>query len=361
MAIFQKNKKYYIDYYDSHGRRHREAVGTNKRQAEFALAARQRDITLNKFNLNNKTRDISFNDFADKYLEYAHTHKRSYGRDVTILKWLKAEFGDLHIAKIVPWQVEKYKSQRRRCVKAATVNREVALLKRMLNLAVEWGDLQENPIRSVKLYREDRRGERVLTEEEEARLLKECSPHLKPIVLTAIYTGMRLGEILSLTWENVHLNEGYITVTAENSKSRRARNIPLNSIVREVLYGQSRNSEVVFPSPKTGKAWYSSTNPLKTGFWAACRRAKIEGLRFHDLRATFATRLIAANVNIVDVGKLLGHADIKTTMRYAYSNVDNQKKAVEALCAERQALNGHQKEEENLTVKDKVLYLASSA
>src|SRR5262249_46342844 len=128
------------------------------------------------------------------------------------------------------------------------------------------------------------------------------------IVIAALNTGMRLGEILSLTWSNVNLENGFIVITAEKSKSGRLRRIPINSVLRAVLVALPKTHELVFPSPATGGAWYSSSNPLKTAFRAACRRAKITGLRFHDLRHTFASRLVQAGVSLVDVSKLLGHA-----------------------------------------------------
>ena len=257
--------------------------------------------------------------------------------------------------------MERYKVERHRSVKEATVNREVALLKRMLTLAVQWCDLKENQIKQVKLFREDNLVERILTPEEELRLLRECAPHLRPIVITALNTGMRLGEILSLTWNNVNLRDGYITVTAENTKTRRSRRIPINRVLCEMLMFHSQTSEYVFPSPFTGGAWHGSSNPLKTGFYAACRRAKIEGLRFHDLRHTFATRLVAENQNIAVISKLLGHAQITTTMRYAHSTSEAEKSAVEKLCRTEQALNGHQEKEPTLTGSNNVLYLENSA
>ena len=361
MSIFIKNGKYYIDYYDSTGRRHREAVGTNKRQAEQALAVRQTEILQGKFNLEVSLRNILLRDFAGKYLDYARANKRSWGRDETSLKALLPIFGDLPISRISSWSVERYKVERRRSVKEATVNREVALLKRMLTLAVQWHDLKENPIKSVKLFREDNLVERILTPEEELRLLRECASHLRPIVITALNTGMRLGEILSLTWVNVNLGDGHITVTSENSKSRRARRIPINRVLCDVLMIHPRTSELVFPSPATGGAWNSSRNPLKTAFYAACRRANIQGLRFHDLRHTFATRLVAENQNIAVISKLLGHAQITTTMRYAHSTSEAEKSAVEKLCKDEQALNGHQEKELALTVSNSVLYLENSA
>ena len=361
MGVFWKRDKYWIDYRDADGRRYREAIGKSKREAEKALAVRKSEIVQGKFNFKKKARRVSFREFTSKYLDYARTNKRSWGRDATSLKALMPVFGETSISKITEWQVERYKIERHRIVKEATVNREVALLKRMLTLAVKWGDADENPIRNVKLFRENNLVERVLTTDEEIHLLKECADHLRPIVIAALNTGMRLGEILSLTWLNVNLNDGVIVITAEKSKSRRLRRIPINSVMRAVLTALPKTHELVFPSPATGGAWNGSSNPLKTGFKAACRRAKIIGLRFHDLRHTFASRLVQAGVSLVDVSKLLGHAQITTTMRYAHISSDSQRSAVEALCDPKWTPNGHQEQEPNLTASNPVLYLQDSA
>ena len=361
MGVIYKRNKYWIDYRDAEGRRYREVIGTSKREAEKALAVRKAEIVQGKFNFKKKARKISFREFAAKYLDYARINKRSWRRDETSLKSLVPIFGETFISKITEWQVESYKIERRRVVKEATVNREVALLKHMLTLAVKWGDADENPVRNVKLFRENNLVERVLTQDEEIRLLQECAAHLRPIVIAALNTGMRLGEILSLTWSNVNLKDGFIVVTAQNSKSRRLRRIPINSVLRSVLVALPKTQEIVFPSPATGRAWHGSSNPLKTSFYAACRRAKITGLRFHDLRHTFASRLVAAGVSLVDVSKLLGHAQITTTMRYAHVNSDSQRKAVEKLCDEKWTLDGHHASERALTGENMVLYLESSA
>ena len=117
----------------------------------------------------------------------------------------------------------------------ASVNRELAIIKRMFKLAVEWGFLESNPATIVKLFKEDERPIRVLSGEEKERLLEAASPHLRPIIVVALNTGMRRGEILGLNWENVSFGNRVITV--EQSKSGRIRHISMNQDVLDALQG----------------------------------------------------------------------------------------------------------------------------
>ena len=128
--------------------------------------------------------------------------------------------------------------------------------------------------------------ERVLSEEEEERLVQHSSEHLKPIIITASNTGMRLGEILRLKWSQIDLNTRRIRV--ENTKSGKNRLIEINQNLYDVLRLKNGQSPYVFPNPDTGKP----LTTVKRAFKSACRRAGIEGLRFHDMRHTFGTRLI---------------------------------------------------------------------
>lgn len=173
--------------------------------------------------------------------------------------------------------------------------------------------------------------ERILTPEEEKRLLS-CSPsYLKSIITTALNTGMRKSEILTLTWDNIDFENNLITVGFLVSKSKRTRKIPMNATLRTVLLEQKLKgggSEYVFLS--SNGTPYKRHDSLKQTFGKALRDAGIEGLRFHDLRHTAATRMVESGANIVAVSRILGHADLRTTMRYAHPD-DSLKDAVEKL------------------------------
>jgi integrase len=170
--------------------------------------------------------------------------------------------------------------------------------------------------------------ERILTVEEERRLLDSAISYLRPIIVTALNTGMRKGEILTLTWDDVDLTNNLITVNQTNSKSKKARKVYINSTLKRLLLElklKSAGSEYIFLDDEGNRL-----REIKNGFNAACRRAGIPGLRFHDLRHTAATRMIENGASIVAVSKILGHSDIKTTMRYTHPD-DSIRDALENL------------------------------
>ena len=225
--------------------------------------------------------------------------------------------------------MEGYKAARlKENVRPSTVNRCLAILRKMFNLAVEWGYLQEQQRPKFKLFPEkDNRKERILAQDEEAKLFQASAPHLRPILTVALHTGMRLGEILGLTWTQVDLKKGLIRV--ERTKSGLSRIIPINSALYEALGALTGHNAgaSLFKNAKTGKPLTS----VKTAFLAACRRAGISGLRFHDLRHTFASRLVESGADIITVKELLGHSSVKITERYTHSQGEQKKFAVSLL------------------------------
>jgi integrase len=226
------------------------------------------------------------------------------------------------IQKCVAWRLKSGNSK-------STANRYLALLKKMLNLAAEEGYLETNPAAKIRLFPEkDHLKERILTEEEEARLLSASYPVLRTAIIVALNTGMRHGEILGLSWDQIDFKR--MTLTVEKTKSGRPRTIPLNPpLLRELerLRSQDGHGPYVFTNPDTGRPLRS----LKTSFKAACRRAGILALRFHDLRHTFGSRLVEKGVDIETVRSLLGHSSIAITQRYIHSTDERRRSAVEKL------------------------------
>src|SRR5262249_7089180 len=148
------------------------------------------------------------------------------------------------------------RSDRQRAV--ASVNRELACISKIFSLAIRDGKASFNPCRQVKKFEEHNERNRYLLSDEEQRLLSALSgtrSHLRPIVEIAINTGMRRGEILAMRWSWVDFARGYIHIPGAESKTGKARSVPMNQVVRDVLIeaqgGGARNG-VVFASPKTG-------------------------------------------------------------------------------------------------------------
>lgn len=212
----------------------------------------------------------------------------------------------------------------------ATVNREVACLKNMFNMAIKWKKTTKNPVREIKLYKEPKGSMRVLSWDEQKALLPACADYLRLIVLTALNTGMRKEEILSLTWDKVNFEKQLIAV--ENTKNGEGRVVPMNLELTNILKNVKRIGEQVFCQPD-GRHFAS----IRNGFEAAVRRAGIPHIRFHDLRHTFATRYMGKG-DVVTLKDILGHKTIEMTLRYAHATLDKKRWCLEMLNV---TLDGH--------------------
>ena len=227
--------------------------------------------------------------------------------------------------------VEQYQTGRlKKGNKPASVNRVLAVLSHMFTKAVEWEMVEEEilkKIRRVKMLPEHNRRLRYLSKEECQKLINACEPHLQPIIIAALNTGMRKGEILNLKWENIDLRNGFILL--EITKNGDRRELPVNNTLRACLQSLQRRLDVpyVFYDKATGKPYKF----IRRSFNTACRRAGIRDFRFHDLRHTFASHLVMAGVDITTVKELLGHKSLTMTLRYAHLAPSHKVKAVGVL------------------------------
>lgn len=213
-----------------------------------------------------------------------------------------------------------------RFVSKSAINREMRSLSKMFSIAVDNGWLDYNPFFKVPKFREENKQVRVLLPEEEKTLLQASEGcYIKPILICALHTGMRSSEIKSLKWSCVNFEEGYIDVL--KTKSGRPRQIPLSDLLRDELSKVKRLSSYVFTNPKTLKPY---TN-IRDKFTDLCEKNAIDNIRFHDLRHTAATRMVASGIDIVVVQDILGHASLSVTQRYSHPVPDRKKKAIEAL------------------------------
>lgn len=238
---------------------------------------------------------------------------------------------DKVIASITPADIEKLKTYITVTLKDSnsTFNRYFAVLKTAFNQAIINHKLNFlNPCNLVKPLKADNKIMRYLTEEEEERLLNNLAPHLKPIVICALTTGLRLSNILNLKWQSINFDMGFIEILKQENKGHKKIQIPLSAKFKDELVKIGiKKTGFVFINPDTQKPYTS----IKTGFNKALYRAGIENFRFHDLRHTVGTRLVANGVDLQTVKEILAHSDIKTTQRYLHPVQENIKKAVDIL------------------------------
>jgi len=263
-----------------------------------------------------------FKDLMDKYMtEYSKVNKAasSHRRDKSITDNLVGVFGGMYLTEITPAMISDYKVKRRTDgVSPRTINYELTTMSHAFNIATrEWGLTSNNPVKKVKKYRVFNNIERWLTLEEEGKLLKTSPKWLQEIISFAINTGFRQSEILNLKWPQVDLFRKTITILEQKNQGKDT--LPLNETIQKILKKRFKsrpiNTDYVFYSNNFKRI---NARNLMRAFYSATKKAGINCLRFHDLRHTFATRLVQAGVDIYMVQKLGRWRNISMVMRYAH-------------------------------------------
>jgi integrase len=312
---------YWIDY-QVEGQRKRERIGPNKAAAEQRLREVLSAIAEGRYI--QKSPDVStrFKDLAVWYLILPEVKgKRSYDRDQRSLKNLLAFFGERFLKDITPALVEAYRQKRLSepsgrppygPTRPASVNREVACLKTIFNKALKDGKAGRNPVVGVKQLKENNERDRLLSPEEYLRLLSQCPVYLKPIVKLGYHTGMRISEILSLTWGKVDLKAGFIRLQAEDTKTREPRAVPLSPDLVAMFQALPRGLPGVKVFQRGGKPIRS----IREALAAACKRAMIEDFTFHDFRHTAINNWRLQGHDYFRIMAASGHKTMQVFKRY---------------------------------------------
>jgi len=340
-GIYKRGNVYWIRYVGLDGKIVFESSCSDKfRDAQTLLTKRRQAIAEGKQpDIKKKIPNTLFKDLVTEYLKWSE-RQRSHEQKEINANQLKEKFGNIPLRYFTTMMLEQYQTERlEKGNKPATVNRHVALIKHMFTKAVDWNLVEEETlkrVRRVKLLEENNRRLRYLSIEECKTLLDECEKlgkknahyaHLGPIVITALNTGMRKGEILNLEWDNVDLKQGFILL--DKTKNGERREIPINETLRETLQSIVRrlDGRHVFYDTTTMKPFGNVTRSFTT----ACKNAKIKDFKFHDLRHTFASHLVMAGVDITTVKELLGHKNLSMTLRYSHLAPSHKVKAVDIL------------------------------
>ncbi len=279
--------------------------------------------------------DFTFKEAMDKYLNgYSKRSKAasSHVRDMCGAKHLLPVFGQCMLADIGPSSISEYKVKRREeGASAQTVNLELSLMSHVFTIAMkEWEWVKEHPVKMVARERKDRPKERWLTLEEEGRLLKESPPWLQDIITFAIHTGFRQSEILDLKWSQVDM--GRRTITIMEQKNRGVDTLPVDETVVKILTRRKspacQGTSYVFPNGNDNRL---DNRNLLRAFYSAMAKAEIKNFRFHDLRHTFATRLVQSGVDLYTVQKLGRWKDAAMVMRYAHHNPESLRRGIQVM------------------------------
>ena len=325
---------WWVRYHDEHGREHREKVGP-RRLAGEVYRKRKTEVAERRFFPERiGRRDLLLKDAVAAFLrDYVEgrlrnaTHYARYGR-----LWIAA-LGTRPLRQIVPGDIARYVARRQQHGMApATINRELAFLKRLYNVAIGDTLADTNPVKGVRPFTENNARVRFLTAEEETRLRTVVGETHWPLVAVALHTGLRRAEQFQLRWRDVDFATGVLTIP--RSKHGEVRRVPMNETVRAVLAAQPSRlrSPFVFASA-TGATPLDSQNFMNRTFVKALRAAAIADFTWHCLRHTFASRLVMAGVDLRTVQELLGHKTLAMTLRYAHLSPGHQLDAVRRLDA----------------------------
>jgi integrase len=312
---------------------------------------------------------ILFCDLLSSYEPWVKSNRRSWQETMNMIRstfgfLMDRPVSELSVMEIEKWRMERLQAGR----KASSVNRFMASLQAVLNWGVKHDLIESNPLSRLEHLREHDSDVKVryLSDAERSRLMDaldarekrirggrenhngwlserhrglmpalsgEYADYLKPMVLLSLHTGMRQGNLFSLLWGDVDLETCTVTLRASVTKAGKTLRSPLNSVAVEVLTAwrkQSANMSqeaLVFPSPKSG----GILSNVKKAWTALLESAQIENFRWHDMRHDFASQLVMKGVDLNVVRELLGHADMKMTMRYAHLAPGVKLRAVELL------------------------------
>lgn len=325
------------------------------------------DVVKGNNPISKRCKNYTLKEFIEKeYSSWRRANRKRGDEDIYRLKArFESEFGNEYLASISPLELDRWRSKRITAgIKPITANRDIAILKALLSKAEEWGVITTNPLIKFKPLRVDTVAKvRYLTQDEETRLKqvlferdrklkaarergnkwkKDRGYHLlpdlsqyafgdymTPMILLSLNTGLRRGELFSLHWKNINFDRAILTIPGNTAKSGKTKHVPLNLVALKVL------KEWHIQCPQDGLVFSSingnSFNNVKKAWTNILKDAEVQDFRWHDLRHHFASKLAMAAIDLNIIRELLGHADIKMTLRYAHLAPEYKAKAVAKL------------------------------
>lgn len=277
----------------------------------------------------------------DRYIENIIPTKPKNAQSRTAqLLWWKKQIGHVLLSDLTPALIAEQRDKllkgftpRKKLRSPATVVRYIAALSHALSIAVkEWGWIEDSPIRKVTKPKESRGRIRFLSDTERCALLKACrkssNPFLYPVVVLALSTGMRQGEIMNLRWEDVDLFRGRIVL--HNTKNGERRVVPLRGHAQELLQQLKENTKqdigLLFPAKNPQKPM-----DLRFPWEQALQKAEIKDYRFHDNRHSCASYLLAQKATLAEIAEILGHKTLQMVKRYAHLSEAHATRVVEEM------------------------------
>jgi integrase len=326
MSLFKRGNTWWA-YAWIDGVRHSKSTGTsNRRKAETILHQFREELNERRHRLPQLRPEMTFGELTAHFIAGGMGKPHSLDRLTHLLPF----FAEMPLLDINTSTIRKYRQERnkQRRLTAATVNRDLSVLRRVLYWGVEEGYLSANPLGRLRMERERRTKRPVMSLREEQLLLAASPEHLKRIILCALHTGMRRGEILSQRWEHIDFDNRILHVSRSKTPEGEAREIPLTSRLYELLKEQSRNRGPVFTYDG------DAIKIFKTTWASSLRRSGIRHFRFHDLRHTANTRMMLAGVLQEVRREIIGHSSQRSrdvNDRYTQIELPEKREAIRKL------------------------------
>lgn len=335
MGLYKRRSVWWMSF-SHHGEQLRRSTETEDKKLAIRIFDKLKgDIAEGKWFEHLEGEDNTFNDLMDRYMkEYSAINKApsSHLRDKGLEKHLRRFFGDRFLTQITSKMISEYKTKRRgEGLSPRTVNYELTLMGHAFNLAMkEWEWVKDNPVMRVRKDRVNTKIERWLSLDEEKKLLAASPSWLQEIITFAIHTGLRQGEIMDLKWSQIDFKRKTIIISEQ--KNRSVDTLPLNATALGVLLKKApcviKPDKLVFINSLGNRI---GSSVLIRAFHRAEKKTDIPKLRFHDLRHTFATRLVQNGVDLFTVQKLGRWKNTSMVMRYAHHCVESLRAGIEIM------------------------------
>jgi integrase len=357
-------KIFYFDYHTKNSKRSSHKLGN----AELFTVAEAREKA-KKFlarvalgEIEEKKNTFTLGDYLEEhYFPWVLANRKNGAGTIRRIKLNFYFLWETRIENILPVEIERWRVGKIKIAKAATINKDLTALKASINWGFKRGlfdthplarleRLQERDSRTIVRYLTDEERTRLMTAldtreerirlgrdshnkwlaEREKKLMPDAADHIKPMVIISLNTGIRRGALFGLVWSDVDFERRMLTLRSEESKPGKENHVPLNDAAFKAFSEwrqKTTGGDLIFPSPRTGRCMDNCANAWEK----LMRDAKIEKFRWHDMRHDFASQLVMKGVDLNTVRELLGHSDLKMTLRYAHLAPEVKVKAVGVL------------------------------
>lgn len=341
MSVRKRYNKWWVDFSFGGSRYRKVSPDNSKKGAEaYEIILKQRlarDEPVEKV----ATKKITYKEFAadwlNTYVKNNNKYSEVQNKESTLRIHLLPFFGNVPLENIKTLDIERYKTEKLKSnLNPKTINNHLTVLRKSLQCAMEWEIIQNFPyVRKLKVPPQKYD---FLTIEECNRLINSANGIWRRMIIVALGTGLRFGELIALSWDDVDLQRKEMTVRKSfvrgilgSPKSNKIRKLPISESVYKALKDISPRQGFVFSDIK-GKPLNKHTSLRR--LHKSCQKAGLRKIGWHCLRHTFASQLAQGGANLVAVQNLLGHSEIRTTMRYAHITEDLLRDAIDILDSE---------------------------